>query len=206
MYHINTILAYSWFDVFTHLFSCSAFELWKISLKHGIALRTKMHCIKEHDKHSWNCSLISTKQLNSWSTTLCFQMLNDQRKFSSSHSRRFWISTVLITPLSTTNYSKCLGIIRYRWQDLLLNLLHKWCYILPFSSSSFFSSSSGLCSLAGRSRCLWQGLVVVIWLQPSRLVPSCNLLMCLTTAVALKACWKHTSTRWQGSEIITYIC
>ncbi len=54
---------------------------------------------------------------------------------------------------------------------------------LPKSSSSSSSSSSG-------SRCPWQGLVGVIWLGPSRLVPSCNFRMWRTTAVALNACYR----------------
>lgn len=62
-----------------------------------------------------------------------------------------------------------------------------WISNLQLSSSPFPKSSSSSSSSSG-SRCPWQGLVGVIWLGPSRLVPSCNFLMCRTTAVALNAC------------------
>lgn len=64
------------------------------------------------------------------------------------------------------------------------------------SSSSSSSSASSPTSSVGRSRWPWQGLVGVMWLVPSRLVPSCSRLMCRTTAVALNACCRG-GQRWQ---------
>lgn len=71
---------------------------------------------------------------------------------------------------------------------------------LQLSSSPFPKSSSSSSSASSGSRCPWQGLVGVIWLGPSRLVPSCNLRMWRTTAVALNACYMDREREKERKE------
>lgn len=117
---------------------------------------------------------------------------SSKKVFGGTFTKHLFCKICLLTTYSTGRFE----VVFARWL---------WVADLQLSSSSFPRSSSSSSTSSSGSRCPWQGLVGVIWLGPSRLVPSCSLRMCRTTAVALNACCRSQKYKKKNPYIYIYV-